>query len=700
MAKRTKTASKNPTIKDASSTVDSNLYVGPTRKHNKVATKMVNHIATTQRAQMSKIAACYPASGGLGSGSGMFNTETSFASFYDPYFEPSTLVLPRNLLEINAWCRYFYKYDPYVSTAIDMHAELPLSKMRLQPPKSADKRRSQMILEHFVKMVSNDGIDLYNKLLQIGVEYYKLGNVFPYLQLNENKTAWEKLTLLDPDYINIEKLQFTNAMKIELIPNDRLREIINRGDFDQHTGVLSQTIDPVIKTKVQSAENIPLGTNTLSSHVSHIARKMGDYEVLGTSLIERNFKALVYKDRLRRSQDAIAVRHLTPKHLVWTDSNANDVDIEALREQVENALVDPDYAIITNFEIHWDLVGTNSALMQLSGEWEWINDELMVGLMMNKSFILGEGAFANGQTVLEILEQRYGIYRSTLEDWIESHVFKPIALLNNFSEKRTGFVRNSKGDVVEQEIEVLLYPSIKWNRLNLTDDNQHKQMLSQMVDRGFLDVETWLEYFGLDADIILDKINRFKDSPLDPNYQDLQRSIQTEVGRIIGPAIAKKRAEEMGLDLPDDQNQYANDESVNFVKLAGNDVEDMPVTTKNLYATLVSEVTEYAMQKLAEKDGLKTAESREERKRQRHIQKLKRVQQDRVKSNEIDTEKKTFPGRSDVTKYQKNVKLFGSEESEIEKNAIDIDDIVIKKNEVMNPDMETESTYSPREKLL
>jgi len=685
MAKKANTKIiKNGAIQDSAQSVDSDLYVGKPRKYNKKVTRMVNHIATNERKQMTKIAACYPASGS-GVGGGGFDTTTSFASFYDPYFEPSTLVLPRNLLEINAWCRYFYKYDPYVSTAIDMHAELPLSKMRLQPPKTADKRRSQMILDHYVTMIGNDGIDLYNKLLQIGVEYYKLGNVFPYLQLNENSTAWEKLTLLDPDYVSIEKLQFTNAMKIELIPNDRLREIINRGDHDPDTGVLSQTIDPIIKTKVQTSENIPLSTNSLASHVSHIARKMGDYEVLGTSLIERNFKALVYKDRLRRSQDAIAVRHLTPKHLVWTDTNANEVDIEAIREQVENALQDPDYAIITNFEIHWDLVGTNSALMQLSGEWEWINDELMVGLMMNKSFILGEGAFANGQTVLEVLEQRYGIYRATLEDWIEAHVFKPIALLNNFSEKRTGYVR-SGGEIVEQEIDVLLYPTIKWNRLNLTDDNQHKQMLSQMVERGFLDVETWLEYFGLDADIILDKITRYKDSPLDPNYQDLQRSIQTEVGRIIGPAIAKKRAEEMGLKIDTPQDQYALSEP-NFVKTA--DIEDMPITTQNLYGTLVNQITQYAMDKMAE--------TRDERKKDRNLRTVNREHEDLQDDLEPDTHKLKFPPRKDVTKNQKKVELFTTSSSE----DVDDSDVVKKKvEEQMNPDMEMELEFSPREKLL
>jgi len=197
-------AKKNKAIKQTQKSVESDIYVGKPRQHNARTAKLVNHFA--KKAASNRVAGCYPTGGG-GSNLGAFSADTtnSYPSFYDPYFEPSTLVLPRDLLEINSWCRYFYKYDPYVATAIDMHAELPLSKMRLQTPKCRDRKRAQVILEHFEEMIGNDGIDLYNKLLQIGVEYYKLGNVFPFLQLDESETKWEKLTLLDPDYIRIEK---------------------------------------------------------------------------------------------------------------------------------------------------------------------------------------------------------------------------------------------------------------------------------------------------------------------------------------------------------------------------------------------------------------------------------------------------------------------------------------------------------------
>ena len=663
--------------------VTTEIYRGKPRSHNKKAIKKVNHIAS-----------CSPNGyGSYGGVAGSSDTLTSSPSFYDPYFEPSSLVLPRDVREINSWCRYFYKYDPLVATAIDAHAELPLSKIRLHQPKCEDKERALMILEFFEQMIGNDGLDLFNKLLQIAVEYYKLGNVYPYLQMNDDGTKWERLILLDPDYINIQKVPLTSTMVVELIPNDQLKAIISRGEHssDKDLALLYESIAPEIRDRIRIGKNLFLSTNSNESHVSHIARKMSDYDLLGVSLVERNFKALVYKDRLRQSQDAISARHLTPKHLIWS-KDTNDIDINAIREQVDNAMADPDYAIITNFQINWELVGTSQGLMQLSSEWEWLTEELMCGLMINRSFLLGEGAFANGQTVLEVLEQRYAIFRETLEQWVEQHVFKPISKANGFTEKRKTFVKD--GDkVVVKEVDVLIYPRIKWNRINLTDDNAHKQMISQLVERGFLDAGTFLEYFGLDPNVVLDRIEKLKDTPLDSNYQDMQRNIQSQIGNILGPAIAKIKADELGLTIEDESSggggggMYAS--GFGMKKVSG--IDDLPITSQNYYNTVVNSLTDKIMKEIHAKN--KQAETREERVEERKLQKQKHRQDNILDDLHVEEKNKVFPERKDM---KNDTDLFESSNEKSVKYAISEDDIVKKKL----PTILTSSEYSPQKKEL
>jgi hypothetical protein len=463
--------------------------------------------------------------------------------FYHPDFEPSSLILPKDRIEINSWCNYFYKYDALVATSIDMHSELPLSKIRLDVPKTNNKKLANKILEHYVNMIGNTGIDLFNKLLMIGVEYHKIGNAFPWAQMNSANTSWDRLVCLNPDYLHIEKLSLTNAISINLVPDDRLRHIVHAGPYDEKTGLLYQTLSDDVIEKVGVGKEIPLPTDpNEGSHVAHLARKLADYAEWGTSLIERNFKTLVYKDRLRQSQDAIAARHLTPKHLVWADY-ASRADVNEIREQVEDAMMNPDFAVITNYQLHWDLVGTSSGLMQLATEYEWITEDLLIGLMINKNVLLGEGTFAAGQTVLEVLNQRYAIFREVLESYIERNLFIPIARNNDFVEYTEGVDGKKK--------ETYLYPHVRWNRLNLTDDTQHKQMLAQAVSEGKVDIGTWLEYFGLNSDSIAQRIKANEDTVFDPAYNELRRSIMMEVGRTLGPAVAKVYAEAYGLELED-----------------------------------------------------------------------------------------------------------------------------------------------------
>jgi hypothetical protein len=519
---RPKRVIRDEAIRETQPIIQTEQYRGPVRKHNEKAIKIVNHFAKKASADIRQ----------------------GTPLFYHPDFEPSSLILPKDRIEINSWCNYFYKYDALTSTAVDMHSELPLSKIRLDVPKTPNKKLGNRILEHYVDMIGNTGIDLFNKLLMFGVEYHKLGNVFPWAQANHDKTKWVKLTCLNPDYVHVEKLALTNAINISLVPDDRLRHIVHAGPYDPKTGKLYQTLSEEVLEYVAAGKEIPLSTDPNDgSHVTHLARKVADYVDWGTSIIERNFKTLVYKDRLRQSQDAIATRHLTPKHLIWADL-ASRADVGEIREQVEDAMMNPDQAIITNYELHWELIGTSSGLMQLATEREWITEDLLIGLMINKNILLGEGNFAAGQSVLEVLNQRYAIFRELLECYIEKNLFLPIA-------KTNGFVDYAPGTVKKEKRLVYLYPKVRWNRLNLTDDTQHKQMLGQAVSEGKCDVGTWLEYFGLNSDSIAERLKANEDTVLDPTYNELRRSIMNEVGRSLGPAVAKVYADAYGLELPD-----------------------------------------------------------------------------------------------------------------------------------------------------
>jgi len=590
---------KNSAIKKSNPSIQSEKYAGPLRKHNTKAMKMVNHFSKTAATSA--------------------DINQSIPTFYHPDFEPSSLILPKDRIEINSWCNYFYKYDALVSTAIDLHSELPLSKIRLDLPHSIDKKRANRILEHYVDMIGTTGIDLFNKLLMFGVEYHKLGNAFPWAQMNSDGTKWERLSCLDPNYIRLEKLGLTDSMRVSLIPDDKLRRIVHAGPYDEKTGILYQTLSEEVIENIMLGKEIPLATDPNDgSHVAHLARKLADYADWGTSIIERNFKTLVYKDRLRQSQDAIATRHLTPKHLIWADL-ASKADVNEIRDQVEDAMLNPDSAIITNYELHWELIGTSSGLMQLATEREWITEDLLIGLMMSKNILLGEGKFAAGQTVLEIMSQRYAIFRE----------------------------------------------------LNLTDDTQHKQMLAQAVAEGKVDTATWLEYFGLNSDTIAERLKANEDTVLDPAYSELRRSIMMEVGRSLGPAVAKVYADAYGLEMEDPMGgmgMFASSKAPitkfgkEFDIQYGENGEliikpQIEVETHDIKSKHATQIQKEFHEKSSSRHARRVnAETREEREHDRDTKKFKKkIERGKKKYNVVDLDKKNLkPPRKDLQKTVPN----------------------------------------------
>jgi len=74
--------------------------------------------------------------GAFGSGLGSVGGSAigSGGNFYSPELSTDFLELPQSLDEQRNYFRFFYRADPFVGQAMDIHRELPLSKIRLGRP--------------------------------------------------------------------------------------------------------------------------------------------------------------------------------------------------------------------------------------------------------------------------------------------------------------------------------------------------------------------------------------------------------------------------------------------------------------------------------------------------------------------------------------------------------------------------------------
>jgi len=512
-------------------------------------------------AMQSKVAYC-GAGGFAGGGGSSFGGGSSMGfggNYYSPELSPDFLELPQSLDEQRNYYRFFYRTDPFVGQAIDLHTEIPLSKIRLSMPKAKNRPIAEASLRFCEKWVERIG--LLQRMLEIVHEYYLLGEVFIFVEdtnplmpreiiedkvdkldeetgeieeewheredanerayrwLRKNYKGWTALRVLPPEQIHMESVPFTDEKIIELIPDSKSKNIVEKAaNGDPTAQRIVDSMPSVIVEHIRAGRNIPLNTDpVMGSFLYYLCRKKSQYEPRGHSILERCIRILVYRDKLRQAQTSIASRHMTPFRIVYGE-DLNEEDVANLREQVDLALQDPDYSIIANFEVRWEEMGAERRLLELGSEYDLTDRQMYAGLGVTESLLSGESSYSGDRINLEVINIRYMLLRELLQSFMEQQILKPMCEIMGFVEED------------EDGEEVVIFPRLSFTRLALRDNQDTFDALFNLYQKGSLDVDAILEILNIDPVATKEKLERDRWTVNDSSFNELFRSIYSRVG--------------------------------------------------------------------------------------------------------------------------------------------------------------------------
>lgn len=422
-------------------------------------------------------------------------------SFYSPLHTPQNWQIPAKRREVYQWLRYFAENEPKVAAALDFYSCFPMNGFETQCDDSKIKRfydniNKKLNLDYWCKMISR--------------EYYMIGDVFPFLEIecdvchgsNIDKSGklcrhkggnFRRLVVLNPDWIDVQANQFAEEPVITLIPDDDLKRVV----WHKRPKALYDRLPPHIRQLIMAGKPIPLDNN----NVSHLKYNPYPYGVYGTSIVRRLFKTLTYKDKLMTAQWIVAERLILPIRVVKVgdaERPAGASDIADVQQQLAQTATDPNLTLVTHHAFDYDWIGSNGKVLTLSNEFDLINKEILQGLMINEALLSGEMAgYQSAAIGAEALIQRMESWRLELARWIEDRIYKPIAQMR-------GFIDEAASDEIGEP--VWIYPKVHWNDLNLRDDTQQKQLLLQLHERQLVSAETLLEKFGYHYDQEVERI--------------------------------------------------------------------------------------------------------------------------------------------------------------------------------------------------
>ena len=398
---------------------------------------------------------------------------------YSPLFQIANLQLPRDRITMNAWNRNFYDTHPIVHNLINLHATYPINKINI-------KCKDRKIEQFFNEMIED--MDLIQRLQDIALEFWKLGEAFPYAELDSNKGVWKTINLNNPDYVHVKKSVLSGQPVISMRPDAALQRLVqsnNPADVQ-----LKKQISEEVLYHIRKGNNIPLD----NFNVTHLKLMSSPYDTHGTSVIVSIYKDLMLYDKLRESKFAQADNLVNPITVVKVGGTAEgeyhptEDDLEKWRQTMEAAQYDKDFKIISHAGVDIQRVGANGSIIDITGDMNFIVDNIFYGLMVPKAIITQDGAAFNSASIgLEVLKQRYESFRDMMAQWLTKKIFAPISEIQEFYEYDSGDKK-------------LIVPEIEWNKMILYDMDNYIATLKDLAANNLVSRTTLFKSLGLNMD--------------------------------------------------------------------------------------------------------------------------------------------------------------------------------------------------------
>jgi hypothetical protein len=607
MTKKTKT-SKTPGM---SKTTASPPHLPVVAVSEQVASRpklsKLERMARREKSQSIRVASFAGNFGNSGSGS-IANADSSF---YSPQLSTDFLELPQSEREKRELFRFWYSTHPIVGSAIDFHTDVPMSKIRLSLPKGVDKAKNKHILHFYERMCKR--IRLFQTLYDATHEYWLHGNCFIFCEdhdlsleipeemfleplvegeareetevdyagrtttkkerkralkpesdrdktirkyVADNYTGWERLQILPPEQVKLEVFQYTNKTMMELIPSEKDKLLVMKANEqnDEESARIAEDIPDQIREQLLSGKPIPLNSSPYdaflcSSFCYHLSHKKSAYDDRGISLLERCLRTLLFQDKLRQAQTSIASRAMTPKRIIWADK-MSEPDVEALRDQIDQAIIDPDFTVVTNFEVHWDEIGSRDRLLDLGTEYEITNKLLFIGLRITESMLTGESTYSGERIHLDVMNTMYLLYRENIVQFVEEQLFEPVA------EKKGFFEIDEFGN------KTYLYPKLQFTRLALRDNSELQDYMFNLYQKGSLPISFILELLNIDSDDTLEQLKKDMFTPNDSTFNEfLKGLLQKAADKAVDETdILEILAKNSGLKMNKKNDRFSKDE--------------------------------------------------------------------------------------------------------------------------------------------
>lgn len=433
-------------------------------------------------------------------GGGGNDVYAAIPRFYDPLEYWDLSGLPWNMADeghrhkLHKWLRLFYATHYLVPILIDIFTRFPLVGMELQ---CKDKKVKEFYEDLFI-----DKLDYPEFLVQLGREFWCVGEAFPLASFDEDLGVWEREELLNPEDVVIENFPLLGTQQLKIVPPDYLKALAQTKAPAKEYKMLAMNF-PELIPYLKKNEHIPISGVLLKQ----VANKLTSWDDHGTPILLRGLRTLIHEEKLLASQDAIAERLYSPLILAklgvmdlgdgqgpWVPSPD---ELDSFRDDMDIALSSDFRLLVHHFGLEVENVFGREQMPRLGDDFDRVERRIMQIFGVNPSLLsAGSGGqpYASSALQAEFLNQ---ILR-TFQDYLKRH-FRERAMV--VAEAQEHFEYDVRGDrripIMEEVVEYdedgnkqiveknkLLIPELDFATLDLRDEATERQFLQTLRTMG------------------------------------------------------------------------------------------------------------------------------------------------------------------------------------------------------------------------
>ena len=436
------------------------------------------------------------------SGGGMIGSDVHNAipRFYDPLEYWDLSGLPWNVQDeghrhkLHKWLRLYYATHYLIPQLVDIFTRFPLVGMELKCKDPA--------LEVAYEEMFFDQLNYPEFLVDLGREFWVVGEAFPLGSFDEDLRVWEREELINPEDIVIENFPMLGEQELKIVPPDYMKRLAQTKQPAKEYRLLEMNFPDLIPYLLKG-EHIPISGVLLKQ----ISNKLNHWDDRGTPILLRGLRTLLHEEKLLASQDAIAERLYSP--LILAKLGIQDMgdgmppfipgpeELNSVRDDFDIALSSDFRLMVHHFGLEVTLPFGREQMPRLGDDFDRIEKRLFQVFGMNPSLLsAGSGGqpYASSALQAEFLNQILKTFQNTLIKHYKQRAAVVAEAQGHYDYERKGKSRIPIYETIvrydldgnKQLIEVpkLLIPDLEFQAFDLRDEATERQFLQSLRQIG------------------------------------------------------------------------------------------------------------------------------------------------------------------------------------------------------------------------